>query len=209
MLFALPQGRFGEEVDGFGIGLNGRVGFAVDRSPLSIGVDFSWFNYGNQTRDIPFSYYSDRITLREETRSSVFGTHLFFRLERTRGRVRPYGDFLFGMKNLSTDTEIYDPSAGRGAEGQIAASNQISDYALSYGLGAGVALKLSGSLHFIIDLRYLFGNEAEYINAGREGSIETVGGDRSGPARTRLRPSRRQRKLHFLRVAARQSPRAA
>ena len=70
------------------------------------------------------------------------------------------------------------------------ASNQISDYALSYGIGAGVALKLSGPLHFIIDLRYLFGNEAEYINAGREGSIETVGGDRSGPARTRLRPSR-------------------
>ena len=189
MLFGIPQGQFGEEVQGFGFGFNGRFGFAVGNSPLSIGCDLSYFTYGAQTRDIPFSYYSDRVTLREETRSSLFGTHLFLRFEKTRGAVRPYGDLLFGFKSLSTDTEIYDPSGGR-EEGQLAASNQMSDYALSYGLGAGLALRLSGPLHFFLDLRYLFGNEAEYLNASRAGSIETREPRGGGPARTTINPSR-------------------
>ena len=189
MLFGIPQGQFGEETQGFGLGFNGRFGFTVGNSPLSIGGDFSYFTYGTQTRDIPFSYYSDRVTLREETKSSLFGTHLFLRFEKTRGSVRPYGDLLFGFKTLSTDTEIYDPSTGR-QEGQIAASNQLSDYALSYGFGAGLAFRLNGPLHFFLDFRYLFGNEAEYLNASQEGSIETREPAGGGPARTTINTSR-------------------
>jgi len=200
-----PQGEFKDEgvTTGFGIDINGMY-YPVNE--LAFGLNLGGSRYGYSERQINFNYYTDLVKVTEETSNNIGFGHLFFRIIPFRGNIKPYIEGLFGLKNLDTTTKLYsnsyncdsDPSYGDYDDCQIAESTNSSDNALSYGVGAGLEIKLfskvkftqykveveqssNGNLSFFMNGRYLWGGEAQYLKKGdieysdpEDGPVETT-----------------------------------
>ena len=190
----LPKGEFKDVgvTTGFGLDLNFSY-HPVDN--LGFGINLGGSVYDISTREIPFSYYSDLITITEETKNGIFHGHLFFKINPLKGRINPYVEGLIGFKNLQTNTRLYnqnctDNSDTEWDDCEIASSTNASDIALSYGCGFGLEVFLTtfekdpnsseGKLFFFINGRFLWGGEAEYL---KEGDIE-FSNPEDGPVQT-------------------------
>ena len=152
---------------------------------LGLGINLGGSEYGKYRRQIPFSYYSDLITITEETTNNIFHGHLFFKIIPFNWKVQPYFEGLIGFKNLNTSTSLYNQSSTCDDPGtdynecEIASSTNANDFAISYGWGLGLDIFLlnfnkeeeegNGQLYFFVNGRYLWGGEAEYL---KEGDIE-------------------------------------
>lgn len=184
LMMGLPQGEFDQRVDQLGFGLAAFGGLSVAQSPLIIGVELAGLIYGHEQRSEPFSTTIPDVVVDVETSNNMVMGHLVLRLQPQTGRLRPYGDVLFGGKYLFTQTQIEN---ARGYDEEpIAASTNFDDTALSYGLGTGVDVHLYGGpmgegddridhvdISFSAGVRYLFGSEADYL---KKGSIRRSGG---------------------------------
>jgi len=179
--FALgfPSGEFGDQIDGVGFGgrLFGAIGFGD--SPVLVGIEGGYMNYGRERRNEPFSTTIPDVTVDVTTTNNLAGGHLFLRLQPANTRMRPYADALFGFKYLFTETRITNEGFG---EENVAHSTNFDDTALSYGVGGGVQIQVWDGSHkpdapsaVYVDLgvRYLFGREASYL---KEGSIKRENG---------------------------------
>ena len=190
-----PQNEFKEAgvTTGIGLDFNGMYYF-VDG--MAFGLNLGGSVYYISKRSIPLNYYTDLISITEETSNNIGYGHLFFKIVPFQARIKPYFEGLIGMKNLNTKTKVYsdactdDPETDHN-ECEIAKSTNASDNALSYGFGAGLELLLTelskddeestGNLYFIFGLRYLYGNDAYYLKKGsiefsnpEEGPVETT-----------------------------------
>ena len=105
-----------------------------------------------------------------ETSNNIFIGHFVVRLQSNQGGLRPYLEGLVGIHNLFTETQIKN---GTGNE-VIAKSTNQEDYALSYGAGGGLMIRVSKTDNDIKEVlinfrvRYLLGGEADYFSFRRE-----------------------------------------
>ena len=182
----LPKGEFKDEgvPTGFGLDING-LWYPSKQFGLGLNVGIS--QYGNSERQIPFSYYTDLVTITEKTINDLAYSHLLLKLIPFQGNVRPYFEGLLGMKNLFTSTKVISENCPEEDEDtcEIASSTNYSDNAFSYGGGGGLEITLTsfggdedsgikggedsgieGVLSFFINARYMIGAEAEYLKKG-------------------------------------------
>jgi len=196
----LPQGEFKDEgvPTGFGLDING---LWYPSKQLGLGLNLGISQYGNSERQIPFNYFTDLITITEKTTNDIAYGHLLLKIVPFHGNVRPYFEGLLGIKNLSTTTKLLnenctdDPDTDHD-DCEIASSTNYSDNAFSYGGGGGLEVTLTsfegdedsnidGVLSFYINVRYMVGDEAEYL---KEGAI-TFSNPSDGPVQTTFSPS--------------------
>jgi hypothetical protein len=172
-----PQGEFRKNVDRVGFGVTGNAGYAPEGTPIMLGLEFGFMNYGSSDRREPFSTTIPDVFVNVSTTNNFILGHAILRLQPNSGRVRPYLQGMVGFNYLFTETKIENINVP-GQE--VASSNNLSDGAFSYGGGAGLMFLVyspdDGSISDIfVDLgaRYAYGGEAEYL---KEGSIRNVNG---------------------------------
>lgn len=172
-LIGLPQNEFRTSVDEVGYGLAGHYGRFIGNSPIMIGVDVEYLNYGTEKRDEPLSETIPDVIVEVETTNNILMLHGFARVQPQRGPVRPYFEGSYGFKYLFTRTSIHTGWADE----TIASSTNFDDLAGSWGLGAGMDITLwerskqkPGRGVFDVSLnlsaKYLWGSEAEYLKKG-------------------------------------------
>lgn len=174
-LMGYPQGDFKMNVDRTFFGLSGEFFCRLPGSPFSIGISLEYLNYGSETRVEPLAYDIPDVLVDVTTLNSIFSTAAVVRLSPLEGPFRPYAEALVGFNYLFTSTSVDDDDDW---SGDIAATTNFDDWALTYGLGAGAVIRALEcrsyqgrtlfSLHVEIGARYLMGGTAEYL---REGSM--------------------------------------
>ena len=98
--FHLPQSEFKEAgvTTGFGGDFNGMY-YIVDQ--LAFGANIGFSIYDITSREVPFNYFTDLITITETTTNSIGYGHLFTKIVPFKAKVQPYMLALLGLKNLS------------------------------------------------------------------------------------------------------------
>ncbi len=192
----LPKGEFKEQgvPTGFGIDFNGAL-YPAD--VLGIGLNIGYGQYGNASRQIQLSYFSDLVTVEEKTTNAIGYGNLFFKLTpfNKQWKVQPYLEGLIGAKHLSTKTKISNNQCWDDHDDdddcEIASSTNASDWVFGYGVGFGIDVPLKkidnpdtlkeGDMYFFINSRYLWGGEATYLKKGdiehsdpEEGPVEST-----------------------------------
>ncbi len=177
-LVGSPQGEFRKNVEHVGYGLAGNVGFAPEGTPIMLGLEFGYMNYGSASRRERFSTTIPDVFVDVTTTNNFLLGHAMLRLQPNTGKFRPYIQGMIGFHYLFTETEIENINVP-GQE--VASSNNFSDGAFSYGGGAGLMFLVyspdegdQSDIFVDLGVRYVFGGEAEYL---KEGSIRNVDGN--------------------------------
>jgi hypothetical protein len=174
LMLGFPQGEFKENVDRAGFGISGEVLFFNPSEILrfGFGLDIGYLNYGNESRQEPFSSTIPDVVVDVDRSNNLVNFHLLFQIAPPSGSFRPYAELLFGGAYLFTETSINS----RGTE-EVASNTNFDDFAWNYGVGGGLLINLyspdqpEGSfeaLYLDLKVRYLLGTEAEYL---KEGSV--------------------------------------
>lgn len=180
----IPQGALDRQIDGEAAGISTFIGGPVPGSPIVLGSEIGFLNYGTDSQLRLFRSVFDAginedlaIPLEAVTASvsnNVLMGHFVVRLQPLQGPFRPYVDALAGMKyfasRLRVDSDVVVFRKG------LSQNADVTDFAFSYGVGGGIELRLYRytsvfdegpsdiSLH--AGLRYLFGTTASYAAAG-------------------------------------------
>lgn len=199
----VPRGGFRAGTEGLGRGLHGYVGDWIGKRSLLVGVDIGFLSYGRSQQGVSSRLAAGaRGPFEVRTSNNVFETHLTVRLQRRYGQVRPFLEGLVGVKYLFTRTTIEREGLVDASRRGTFDRTNFDDLALSGGVGAGLNIRLyqdSGgpsdrnrtvhttqstesttvrfgvralSLH--LGVRYLLGQEAEYVT---EGALEDINED--------------------------------
>ena len=177
LLLGSPQREFRKNVDKIGVGAVLNAGYAPEGTPIMLGLEVGFMNYGSSDRREPFSTTIPDVFVRVSTTNNFILGHAILRLQPNAGVFRPYIQGMAGFNYLFTETKIENEN-NTGQE--VASSTNLSDGAFSYGGGAGLMFLVyrpddGGVSDIFVDLgaRYVFGGEAEYL---KEGSIRNVNG---------------------------------
>lgn len=165
----IPRGDFRTQLDNVGGTLAVFGGYQLPGSPVMIGLDLGFMNFGIDRRNEPLSTTIPDVTVRVENSYNLFYSDLVFRIIPPSGPIRPYLDALAGFNYFYTETSIRDRR--NAFEEPVISDTNFSDFAWNYGFGAGTLIKLSrgrgvGSVYLNLSARYLFGTEAEYLQQG-------------------------------------------
>lgn len=174
LMLGFPQGEFKDNIDRLGFGLSGEVLFfnPSENLPFGFGLNVGYMNYGSESRQEPFSTTIPDVVVDVDRSNNLVNFHLLFQIAPPSGKVRPYGELLFGGAYLFTETSINS----RGTE-EVASNTNFDDFAWNYGFGGGVLINIYspgqpegnfGALFLDLKVRYLLGTEAEYL---KEGSV--------------------------------------
>lgn len=176
---ALPQGDFDDQTDAIGIGGNLHFLYQLNATPVALGINIGFMNYGSETRKEPFSTTIPDVRVRVTNTNNLVNGHFVMRFQPSTGVFKPYAEGLFGFNYLYTDTKIADDDFD---DEDVARSTNFEDWTSSMGFGLGFRFKMTtlkdenaqptGSLYLDVGTRYLFGGEAEYL---KEGSIRREG----------------------------------
>jgi hypothetical protein len=166
-----PQGEFKDNLDATGYGITGHIGYSPKTQPLMIGVEFGYMNYGSETRTEPFSTTIPDVFVNVTTTNNLVLTHLFLRVQPSRGIIRPYLEGLVGFSYFFTETKIENKN--RSGE-EIASNTNQDDATFSGGGGLGAMVQVyskdkdNRKIEVLLDFRtrYLLGGEAEYLKKG-------------------------------------------
>lgn len=179
----IPQGDFRQQSDHVGGGLNFMGGYRFANSPVMLGLEFGFMNFGTDTREEPISTTIPDLRVEVENSYNLVHGDLFLRLIAPPSMIRPYVDGLFGFNYFFTETVIRDRDDFFDDDEKLSDTN-FEDSALSYGFGAGMQIRLwqkrgqvtqtpddvePSSLYLNLRGRYMYGHEAEYL---QKGSIE-------------------------------------
>jgi hypothetical protein len=186
---AIPQGDFRNNIDALGGGISFYGMYGFPNSPLSVGLDFSFTNFGTDSRDEPISTTIPDVRVQVDNSYNLGQGFLTLRLQPQYGSVRPYLETLAGWSYFYTETSINDRRSSNSGE-PIASDTNFEDWALAYGVGTGLQFRLfnwseripesvDGEFppiggYLTIGGRYLFGNEAEYL---KKGSVQSSNGN--------------------------------
>lgn len=173
--FAFPQGDFKENLNTFGWG-GSAEGVLPLHPVVGVGLNLGFFNYGNETRNEPWSLTIPDITLEVTRSNNIANFHLFLRLAPPMTTFKPYVDLLAGGSYLFTETKVYSQKGVYQNNEEIASTNTLSDFAWSYGVGAGFMFKvldlpseqegMDAELFIDLKARHLWGTEAQYLRKG-------------------------------------------
>lgn len=169
--FALgfPQGEFKDHVTRTGIGIGGEILFpAVAGSPVNWGFNLIFMNYGDETRRAPWSNTIPDLTVDVNRQNNLVAGHAVIRIAPPSPVFKPYLDLLAGGQYIWTQTSVKSRSSSNNLD--IASDQNFSDWAFSYGAGAGIMFSVYNQMgtNVMIDVkaRYLFGTKAEYLTEG-------------------------------------------
>ncbi|TVQ64574.1 MAG: hypothetical protein EA360_12030 [Balneolaceae bacterium] len=166
----VPQKDFRTQLDNIGGTLAVFGGYQLPGSPLMIGLDLGLMNFGIDRRDEPLSTTIPDLTVRVENSYNLFYSDLVFRLIPPSGPIRPYLDLLAGFNYFYTETSIRDRR--NFFEEPVISDTNFDDFAWNYGFGAGTLIQVSrgsrgtGAIYLNLSARYIYGNEAEYLQSG-------------------------------------------
>lgn len=171
-MIGLPQNEFRDKIRGEGYGVSGHFGRFWGESPIMIGANIGYLNYGTEERWEPFSTTIPEISVLVRTTNNIFMLHGFARIQPQEGRFRPFFEGLYGFKYLFTETSINDYY-----NQTLAASTNLDDLAASWGVGTGIDIRLWAGPGMTLDrgfydvclnlsADYLWGAEAEYLKKG-------------------------------------------
>jgi len=181
-LTGIPSGAFGDNVNNTVLGGSVFLGYHPAEKPIVIGADLEFFRYGKERRTELLSPDIPDLPVEVTNRNEMILAHLLIRIQPNLGEIAPYFDSMIGFNYLYTRTSL----RGDRRYNDVISTTNFSDWALSYGLGGGIKIKVlenislkAGkedyvSLFVDLGMRYLFGSEAEYL---KEGSIQRVSGD--------------------------------
>lgn len=169
-IIGLPQNAFRDNIDDEGYGGSGHFGYFLGDTPLMIGADVGYLNYGTVKRFEPFSDEIPEVVVRVQTTNNILLAHGFLRVQPRDGALRPYVEGLLGFKYLFTRSSIIDEFY----DDPIASFTNFDDLAGSWGVGTGLDIRLwEGSrrqgiadVSLSIGAKYLWGSEAEYLKKG-------------------------------------------
>lgn len=176
----VPKGEFGDQLDRMGYGLGLMGGYKFRNSPVMAGIDFGFMNFGRDVRETALSNTIPDLRVDVENSYNLVHTNLLLRMIGPPSVFRPYIDGLFGFNYFYTETVVRRRGAFS-SDDEILRDTNFEDITLSYGLGAGINLRIyrnptadeyddftPGSVYLNFSGRYMFGREAEYL---QEGSI--------------------------------------
>ena len=171
----VPYGDFMTNVDRIGGGLNASLLWKVGPTPVYFGVGGGWIGMGRRVDDIESviritagSMLIDEIPLHYQSTISnnIVNGNLVMRMEAPIPFIKPYVEGTLGFRYLYTSTRIEnlteDERFNDPEDNEIASKTQLSDFALSYGGGAGIKFDFGGGASFDIKAVYTMGTEAEY-----------------------------------------------
>ncbi|MEM1044100.1 MAG: hypothetical protein AAGI91_15930 [Bacteroidota bacterium] len=183
----VPFDDFEEQLDDVGIGVSGQVLFHAGVVPVAVGLDGGVLTYGQQAQPLPAQIDGQSAFLGEvETTNRISHLYGVLRLVPNGGAVRPYIDALGGFNYFRTrvrsEQEVFlvdggdlldlgsDAVVGR----NVTSSTVLDDFALSYGAGAGLLIRLADGddngtpfeAFLEVGARYLFGEQARYVLDG-------------------------------------------
>lgn len=183
----LPQGDFGDRLDRAGFGVNAAALYGV--GPVSVGLEAGMLTYDRSARALPPILTGSSASLAEVRSASRIGhLHAVVRLQLPEGPVQPYVDGIFGVQRFSSHTDLnrtvllvsdgvlFGPDAGVVEYEQRVSTLESEDFALSYGVGGGLLLRVASGyddgrpFEAFLDLgaRYVFGDRATYQLAGTD-----------------------------------------
>lgn len=172
-IIGFPQGQFKDKIDNNGYGIIANIGYAPQINPYMIGLEFTYMNYGSETRTEPFSTTIPDVFVDVNTTNNIVLGDLFLRLQPNRGFFQPYIEGLIGFSYLFTETKI--ENIGNANE-EVASSTNFDDFAFNYGAGGGFAFVVykadengsNGIREVLVDIgvKYIEGGEAEYLKRG-------------------------------------------
>ena len=175
-LGAAAVGEFETFVDG-AAGVLGHVNRSLGPSPFSLGAEFSWTQYGSDTRSLSIASLVPEVpdaAVEVHTYNAMFALHGRLRAQWPHGRLRPYVDGLYGFTNIYTTSQVKgEDNCDEGCI--IESESQSRDFVMSYGGGAGITINFTSNdraprLDFAV--RYVRGGRADYLT---EGSLHTAG----------------------------------
>jgi hypothetical protein len=182
----VPQNEFSDQLDRVGAGIGLTAGYRFPNSPVMLGLDFGFMNFGKDVREAPFSTTIPDVTVEVENRYNLVQGNAMLRLIAPSGVIRPFADGLIGFNYFFTETVIQER---RSSSDEVVRDTNFDDVALSYGFGAGLQFRIyqdrgensdnngelsPGSVYLNLMSRYMFGREAEYLQSG---SIEIENGE--------------------------------
>ena len=177
LLLGSPQKEFRKNVDRLGYGVTLNAGYAPEGTPVMLGLEFGFMNYGSSDRREPFSTTIPDVFVKVSTTNNFILGHAFVRIQPNSGKFRPYLQGMVGFNYLFTETKIENEN---NLSQEVAGSTNLSDGAFSYGGGAGVMFLIYqptdgtiSDLYIDLGARYIFGGQAEYL---KEGSVRNVNG---------------------------------
>lgn len=187
---AAPQGEYKESIDRVGFGVNLNAFYRFTNTPFSTGLDFNFMNFGVDSREEPISSNIPDLRVRVENSYNLFQLFAKAKIQPPSGFLRPYAEGLIGFNYFFTETTISERN--NSSSDPIASDTNFDDAALAWGGGAGVMIRIadnrnkapkinedgnemisSKTTYINLGVRYLSGNEAEYL---KEGSIQVNNG---------------------------------
>ncbi len=178
-LSGIPQGEFRDHTSNAGFGVNVNLGYNPANTPLVVGIDGGFMNYGSESRREPLSPTIPDVTVEVDNNNNIILGHVFLRLQPQTGFFRPYVEGSAGVNYFFTETTV----SNEYEDDDVFHSTNLDDAAFGYGIGGGLMFRLGtvddfgdddsdepGSMDILLDLRgrYIWGGEAEYL---KEGSI--------------------------------------
>jgi hypothetical protein len=180
----IPQREFSDQLGRAGVGLGITGGYQVPSTPVMLGLDFGFMNFGKDVREEPLSTTIPDLRVEVENRYNLVTGNLLLRLIPQPQAFRPYIEGLFGFNYFFTETAILERGS-ISSEDKLRDTN-FEDIALSYGFGAGIQLRVyqdkvqdreeasPAAIYLTLASRYMLGHEAEYL---QQGSISIENGN--------------------------------
>jgi hypothetical protein len=178
-----PTGAFNQHVSQEGLGAAAYYARRLGRSPLMLGLEVSYAEYGHVYRE-EFAADSPDGVVDVNTSNNLSQAVVLLRLQPRRGRIMTFLEALAGASYFWTRTTVGESEPEEDLS-PLAADNDFEDIAWSAGVGAGLSVQLMKSekadptfprsgLFLELKVRYMAGGQAEYL---KKGSIVVVGGE--------------------------------
>ena len=177
-----PQAKFSRNVTNNGHKVDFDGGWYIYNGPVGLGFNLIAAQYGNFTRQIPYSYFSSLVTLTETTQSTIFSVNPYVKPALRLGDFSFHAKFFAGYQLLETNTTIKNDEQENNQQGKdepvyFVKSKVSSDGAFGYGVGLGMRFPIfrnleKGPIFLSLGMKWSKGWEAEYLNASKKGAIE-------------------------------------
>jgi hypothetical protein len=180
----IPYDDFEDQLNDVAVGASMQLLVQAGALPVALGLDGGLITYGQEARPLAAQIDGSSAFLGDiETTNNVAHLHAVLRLVPSSGAVRPYADGLVGFNyfytRARTEQEVYlvdgdsffDPGTDAVVGRNVTNSTVIDDFALSYGAGAGLLIRVAQGdddgmpfeAFFEVGARYLIGEEATYL----------------------------------------------
>ncbi|MFC1499755.1 hypothetical protein ACFL6T_01905 [Candidatus Zixiibacteriota bacterium] len=185
---AIPTGAFRDNVPENGIGATVSLATWIRDLPVMVGGELGFLVYGYENTQEPYNIATPDFTVRHSIWNNIMQAHVFVRWLTTHGNLRFFVEGLVGFKYFYTDSHIVNVGYAEGYP--TPKSTNLSDHAFSYGIGAGLSLRIRkhreeteeegkhrperSGLILEGGMRYLAGSRADYL---RKGSIQRIDGE--------------------------------